>query len=620
MKLTSAQWNPFTANFWVGRADSRPSSLFRILLGLLLLKDAIYHLFLAELYYSDIGLVPRSVLPEVYRTSNTFSLMNGLSEAWQAQLFFSAWIVVIVLLMLGIHARWMAVLNFILVVSVQERNPFILDGADTVMRVMSLWLIFLPLADYYSFDAWHKRWQRAGRSQSISILRTPSVPHTAFAFPYRLAQLQVGIIYLSAFFSKLVGESWRNGEALYQAIQLKTFQMPVIGGLFANYAPYWLLEALTYYTLAFEGLFIFMVFSPFFQPRLRRAALIAGILFHGGIAVLMAIPNFSVVMVSLYVLFLENGEIERFFMAFKRKPQPLTLPRPPDAHPLWVVLSLTPASAIQLSTSRQTTSSMDEWEVETDTGETLRGQAAWQATAAHLPFNRFWLWVLQFRQVRRSLWNALRYIRGQFPALDGTLRPLIEWQPSWLLHAAGRSVLVIQLGILIWIIISSGLTDLKVFGEAVIPPIRGQSFTVGQTLGINNRWGMFAPYPVSHYSWYMIAGTFEDGTHFDLITGNPIQPDQITHWRFGPFGRSRKYYENVSNRDYEELLAPHAAYYCRRYNITERRPVGQRLAYLQIQERWQDNINYAEPLTPYQTTIRWRHWCYDQYREAALTD
>ena len=73
--------NLFGRRFWLGEVDSRPLALFRICYAALLLKDALYHLPLAERLYSDQGILPRYALFSLRYASYRFSLMDALGPA-----------------------------------------------------------------------------------------------------------------------------------------------------------------------------------------------------------------------------------------------------------------------------------------------------------------------------------------------------------------------------------------------------------------------------------------------------------------------------------------------------------------------------------------------------------
>ena len=293
LRFFTYRYNFLSSKYWFGQVDSRPLSAFRIAFALLVLKDALYHLPLAGLFYSDAGLVPRGVLLNELARPERFSLMDALAHEWMAALFFFLWAGVALGLLVGYHTRLMSILNFILVLSIHERNVYVLTGADTSMRVLSFWGMFLPLGHYYSLDA----------------LRYHQSARTAFAFPLRVIQLQIALVYLVTGLLKLSGETWQRGEALFYVLQLESIQWPP-GAWLRQLAPDWLLRILTWLTIITELSFMPLVFAPVLQPMLRAAALFMGAALHLGIAMTMAIPDFSLVMMISYLLFFEPSWVQ----------------------------------------------------------------------------------------------------------------------------------------------------------------------------------------------------------------------------------------------------------------------------------------------------------------------
>lgn len=311
---SSPRYNLLRRDYWFGQVDTRPLSLFRIAFGLILLKDALYHLPLADVFYSDTGVVPRRALLEVAR-ADRFSLMDAMPHAWMATLFFLLWVAVALGLVFGFRTRLMTVLNFVIVMSVHERNVYVLTGADTIMRNLSFWMMFIPLGHYYSLDARRAR------------LRGRPLGRTGYAFPLRLMQLQVALVYLFTGILKTYGAAWLNGSAMFYVMQLDAMLLPT-GYWFRGVAPDWLLSAMTYFTLAGELLFPLLVFAPVGQPLLRLLGLAFGVLLHLGIGALMSIPDFSAIMISSYIIFLQPEWVEageRRLRAALRLPPPLPL-------------------------------------------------------------------------------------------------------------------------------------------------------------------------------------------------------------------------------------------------------------------------------------------------------
>lgn len=304
--LSSPDYNFFNPAYWFGDVDARPLGLFRIAFAALMLKEAIYHIFVAEVWYSDAGMLPTRLLPRL--APNTPTLMSAMPDTWMAILFFILWTMVALLLLVGWQTRLMSVLNFILLVSVINRNPLVATGADSVMQAFAFWSIFLPLGRCYSLDA-----RRRGE-QGKSLV---------YAFPVRMFQIQIALIYIFTTIFKLQGQTWSNGDALYMAMQVRMHTFPLAEWLLAN-ASISVLRTLTYIALLIEGGFAILAFAPIFQPYLRAVALVAGVLLHIGIGLVMNVPNFPLVMIIGYLMLIDPRWLDRL----KRYELPLPVPKP----------------------------------------------------------------------------------------------------------------------------------------------------------------------------------------------------------------------------------------------------------------------------------------------------
>lgn len=269
-------------SYWFGTIDSRPFAAFRIIFSLLLLKDAFYHLFLAQWFYSDDGIIPRVALFDGLVRAPRFSLMDAIGQTWLAIVFFLLWITVLVGLLLGYRTRLMAVLNYIMLVSIHERNGFILTGADTAMRAFSFWMMFAPIAQYYALDA----------------LRRKTPPEPAFALPARLLQWQLIVIYTTTLYLKLLEPIWLRGDALYYVLQLDSILLPP--GAILRQAPDWTLRLLTHFTLVSETAIPLLLAFPLRRWFVTLAFTLA-LLLHGGIGLTLAIPDFSLVMLIAFI-------------------------------------------------------------------------------------------------------------------------------------------------------------------------------------------------------------------------------------------------------------------------------------------------------------------------------
>ena len=208
---------------------------------------------------------------------------------------FGAWGTLLFAFLVGWRLRWTAPATWLFTTWFFFRNPTFANGGDEVLRLTLLYLalgyVLLPARD---------------RALSLDRRRIGgSGPALMPAWPLRLVQIQMCIVYVVAGFWKVVGPPWRDGSALYYALgnsAFSRFGVPDWPGL----QP--LFMAVTLSVAWWELLFPVLVG----WERSRRGALLFGVGVHGGILVFMNIGIFSFVMLAVYPAFLRPDEARRF--------------------------------------------------------------------------------------------------------------------------------------------------------------------------------------------------------------------------------------------------------------------------------------------------------------------
>ena len=120
--------------------DLRTLALFRIGLGLLLLVDLVLRGRDLTAHYTDVGILPRSALLETLSVGSfSLHLLNG-TFAFQAVLFAIA-TVFAVMILVGSRTRFAVIASWVLLLSLQNRNPEILSAGDTVLLLLCFWAI-----------------------------------------------------------------------------------------------------------------------------------------------------------------------------------------------------------------------------------------------------------------------------------------------------------------------------------------------------------------------------------------------------------------------------------------------------------------------------------------------
>lgn len=175
-------------------------------MGAIILLDLLLRARTLWWFYTDSGVLPRASLKTLYPGYQYLSI-HALSGSlwWQAILFCVAGIVAFALLV-GYRTRLAAVVSFLLLLSLQARNPLVLNAGDIELRRLLFWGLFLPLGGRWSID----------RTRSASSVRVVSVATVALL-------LQVVILYTVNAAIKLRATPWIRGTAVRYVFSLEQF-------------------------------------------------------------------------------------------------------------------------------------------------------------------------------------------------------------------------------------------------------------------------------------------------------------------------------------------------------------------------------------------------------------
>ncbi len=179
------------------RIDARSLAVFRILAGFLIVADVLSRSRNLRYFYTDEGVVPTS-LAIASEPAAAYSLYTLVSTPRGTAALFALTAFVGVALAVGYYTRVATVAAFVLVVSLDLRNPFVLSFADTLFATLLFWAIFLPLGERWSVDA-----------VADDRPRRSSVANVATA----LVLVQMVTMYLVNGLHKTASDLWWSGEA-----------------------------------------------------------------------------------------------------------------------------------------------------------------------------------------------------------------------------------------------------------------------------------------------------------------------------------------------------------------------------------------------------------------------
>ena len=285
-------WNAF----WFGSISARPLGVFRILLGLIALANFAILSVDMDYWLTDRGLL-RAGEARAVAGPLKYSPLQDVQDPATVHAVMAAGALASVLFTIGWHTRVVSVLLYLLNLSVFHRNVICVGGPDSLTQVLLFYAMLAPCGAAYSLDA-----RRAARRRGTAA--EPLVT----AWPVRLVQLQMCLIYFNTAMLKCNGGSWLRGQALHwvmQCAEIRRFdfsfltQYPAVVNL-----------------LTFSALFIefSMVFLLWFRAS-RRYAFAMGVSLHAGILLFVNAPLFGEMMIACYMLFLDPDELDALLRA-----------------------------------------------------------------------------------------------------------------------------------------------------------------------------------------------------------------------------------------------------------------------------------------------------------------
>jgi hypothetical protein len=287
--------------------DLRALAIMRIWVAGIILTDLAIRATDLEAHYSNMGVLPLHVLHQFGWDPYHFSF-HTLSGLWQVQaVLFLVAAVFAVCLLLGYKTRTATIISWVLLVSLQNRNTFISQGGDDLLRMLLFWGMFLPWGKCYSYDA--------TRPDKLPLQQT-----TYFSAATAAYIMQIFLVYFCTALLKSSPEWTTEGTALYYALSLDQILMPV-GKLIYPYPE--LLKFLTLFTWYTELLLPFLLLIPFYNHVFRLIVVGVLFMFHIGISLTLFVGLFYLINIASISGLLPPRAmdwVEKHFLSSFRRP------------------------------------------------------------------------------------------------------------------------------------------------------------------------------------------------------------------------------------------------------------------------------------------------------------
>jgi len=291
--------------FWFAPKSPIPVALFRIVFGLLMLDQAIFHIGPDVLDWLGPHAITSADAVHQYWWNNeprfdVFMIVpntdNGTYFVW------GIFIAAAFLVTIGFKTRAASIVCALILISVNNRQPFALNGGDAMMRTLCGYLCFTEAGAAFSVDRLIQRWKNP-------VFGEEGRPRLCAPWGQRMIQVQLSITYWSTFCAKISGAQWLDGTAVYYATHLDDMimnPMPLYDNLvFCKF--------LTWYTLFFEG----AMWSLVWIRELRYFILAGTLVMHIGIDHSINLPIFEWVFMTAFLTFIYPEDLTKLMELIK---------------------------------------------------------------------------------------------------------------------------------------------------------------------------------------------------------------------------------------------------------------------------------------------------------------
>ena len=274
--------------------DPRALAAFRIGAALTILLDLFYRSRDLTAFYTDAGVMPRLARIELYEVDDAFAFADMWSLHMMSGQFWGQLILLLIAaifavgLLVGYRTKLTSIVTWVLLVSLDSRNPMVLNSGDTLLRCQMFWVLFLPLGERWSVDRF-----LSGKGASHRVV----VSSASAAL-----MLQLAMMYFFSALFKTHAVWLTERSAVYYALNCEAYMTSV--GVWLQTMPSGVLEALTIATYLLEFVGPLIIFLPFWTSKIRTGVVITFWLFHAGLAVAMTIGFFPAICMVCWIVFL----------------------------------------------------------------------------------------------------------------------------------------------------------------------------------------------------------------------------------------------------------------------------------------------------------------------------
>ena len=589
--------------------DLRGLATLRVLLGVLVMLDALIRSSDLIAHYGDSGVLPRSVLLTEFSNPYHFSLLFLSGQPLWVGLCLLVYGCAGLALALGWRTWWSTLVAWVLMLSFHNRNPVVLNAGDVYFRVLLCWGLFLPLAARCSLD---RARSLAGFKPAANLSEQEVLTGGSVGLV-----LQVVLLYVCTAALKTSTEWWPEGTAVWYAITWEQFTTP-LGDWLQSFPE--LLKWLTWGVYGVEWAGPLLLLCPFWHVWLRTIGVLLLISLHLGLILTMELGFFPWICIAV-LLSLFPKEIWDWLSSrnwLRQVPaENLILYYDQDCgfcrrmvgvlreFVLFGRAEIRPIQADPVVHALFDNEAPSSWVVQQGEHYAFAGEGLW-LVLQQSPWSAWSTRFLSEVKTLASLESLYAWVVSHRPQL-GRSTAWIGSRP-FPPKAVPNQYLSTMALVLVVLVVGYNLRY-SFFKEVPLP---SSVKTLFAALRLDQYWNMFSPQPSKDDGWFVMEGELRDGTPLDVYR---LQLGEVSFEKpddpsaYYPNQRWRKYLMNLWLKKYKDYRLHYGRYLCRQWNSgeTERE---RKLTAFRIHFMLERPGPPGQPAKPTEKRTIWRHECF----------
>src|SRR5688572_10361655 len=251
-----ARWN----RFWFTPADPLPACVLRIVVGLVALTHFIDCGLSLNVWYAPDGVLPPAAVARLLELTGDgeanyhYSYLARITNQGALWALHALAIVAALAFALGLFTRVSGVLTLIATLAYVHRVPQVAGHLEPVLSFLIAYLCIAPSGAWLSLD--RRLFSAAKKRSPMAILTGPGNPSVTANIGLRLIQIHLAMFYAMMGLTKLYGDAWWTGDAVWLLIaQTESRPLNLTGlrrlGAIGEYLLNFWSHSIVYFELAF---------------------------------------------------------------------------------------------------------------------------------------------------------------------------------------------------------------------------------------------------------------------------------------------------------------------------------------------------------------------------------